>query len=316
MERINSPPLFLLLTMLSIKPSEVPTPKLHEYLLSAVAPRPIAFVSTIDKRGNVNLSPFSFFNVFGSNPPILVFSPARSGRTAYPKNTHDNVLEVPECVVNIAHYDMLYQMNLAAHMYPKGTDEFVKSGLTKVESVTVKPPRVRECYVQMECKVKQVIETGQGGGAGNLVVCEVTMLHINEKVLNEEGSIDPFKMNYIARMGKQFWARIGAENIITVPAFKMANELGVGWDALPESITHSKYLTANDVAQIASLHSFPTKEELDDLRKVNFVQEIFEKNKNDTEALKKAIHLRAKTEIERGSLPLAFQLLMLLEKTQ
>lgn len=288
-------------------------PKLHEYLLSAIAPRPIAFVSTIDKEGNVNLSPFSFFNVFGSNPPTLVFSPARSGRTGATKNTHDNVLEVDECVVNIAHYDMLYQMNLAAHMYPKGVDEFAKSGLTKAESISVKPPRVAECFVQMECKVKNVIETGQGGGAGNLVVCEVTMLHINEKVLNEEGSIDPFKMNYIARMGKQFWARIGAENIISIPGFKMANELGIGWDALPQSITHSNYLSANDVAQIASLHSFPTKGDLGELRMADFVQEIFEENNNDAEALKKAIHLRAKIEIERGSLPLAFQLLMLLE---
>lgn len=288
-------------------------PKLHEYLLSAIAPRPIAFVSTMDKEGNVNLSPFSFFNVFGSNPPTLVFSPARSGRTGATKNTHDNVLEVDECVVNIAHYDMLYQMNLAAHMYPKGVDEFTKSGLTKVESTTVKPPRVAECYVQMECKVKSVIETGQGGGAGNLVVCEVTMLHINEKVLNEDGSIDPFKMNYIARMGKQFWARVGADNIISVPGFKMANELGLGWDALPQSITHSKYLSANDVAQIASLHTSPTKEELDELRKADFVLEILVENNNDAEALKKAFHLRAKIEIERGSLPLAFQLLMLLE---
>lgn len=299
--------------MLSIIPSEIPMPKLHEYLLSAVAPRPIAFVSTIDKQGNVNLSPFSFFNVFGSNPPTLVFSPARSGRTGATKNTHDNALEVAECVVNIAHYDMLYQMNLAAHMYPKGVDEFAKSGLTKVESVTVKPPRVGECYVQMECKVKNVIETGQGGGAGNLVVCEVTMLHINEKVLNEEGSIDPFKMNYIARMGKQFWARVGADNIISVPGFKMANELGVGWEALPESITHSRYLSANDVAQVAALQAFPAKEELDELRKADFVQEIFAENETNAEALKKAIHLRAKIEIERGSLPLAFQLLMLLE---
>ncbi len=287
-------------------------PKLHEYLLSAVAPRPIGFVSTIDKEGNVNLSPFSFFNVFGSNPPTLVFSPARSGRTGATKNTHDNVLEVDECVVNIAHYDMLYQMNLAAHMYAKGVDEFAKSGLTKQDSITVKPPRVAECYVQMECKVKQVIETGQGGGAGNLIICEVTMLHINERVLNEEGSIDPFKMNYIARMGKQFWARIGAENIISVPGFRMSNELGVGWDALPQSITHSKYLSANDVAQIASLHSFPTKEDLEEIRKADFMKEIFAENENDVEGLKKAIHLRAKIEIERGSLPLAFQLLMLM----
>jgi len=302
--------------MLSINPAEIPMPKLHEYLLSAVAPRPIAFVSTIDKEGNVNLSPFSFFNCFGSNPPTLVFSPARSGRTGATKHTHDNVLEVKECVVNIPNYDMLYQMNLAAHMYPKGVDEFAKSGLTKQESITVKPPRVAECFVQMECEVKDVIVTGLNGGAGNLVVCEVKMIHINEKVLNEEGDIDPNKMNYIARMGKQFWARIGAENIISVSGFKMANELGIGWDALPNGITHSKYLSGNDIARVASLNAFPTEEELNELRKAEFVQEIFSECKNDFAALEKAIHLRAKIEIERGSKPLAFQLLMLSEKSK
>lgn len=299
--------------MLSINPSELTHTKLHEYLLSAVAPRPIAFVSTIDKNGIANLAPFSFFNCFGSNPPVLVFSPARSGRTGATKHTHDNVLEIKECVVNIPHYNMLYQMNLAAHMYEKGVNEFSKSGLTAADSVVVKPPRVAECFVQFECAVKDVIETGQGGGAGNLVVCEVKMIHINESVLNAEGGIDPTKMNYIARLGKQFWARIGVENIISVPGFKMANELGVGWDALPQSITHSKYLSSNDVAQVASLHTFPTAVELTELRNADFVQEIFAENKNNGETLKKAFHLRAKIEIERGSLPLAFQLLMLLE---
>ena len=149
----------------TINPSELTHAKLHEYLLSAVAPRPIAFVSTINKNGVANLAPFSFFNCFGSNPPVLVFSPARSGRTGATKHTHDNVQEVKECVVNIPHYDMLYQMNLAAHMYEKGVDEFSKSGLTAVASVVVKPPRVAECFVQFECEVKDVIETGQGGGA-------------------------------------------------------------------------------------------------------------------------------------------------------
>ncbi len=297
--------------MLSIRPGEIPTPKLHEHLLGAVAPRPIAFASTIDKEGNVNLAPFSFFNCFGSNPPTLIYSPARSGRTGATKHTHDNVLEVPECVVNIAPYSMLYQMNLAAHMYPKGTDEFAKSGLTPVPSITVKPPRVAECHVQMECKVNQVIETGTGGGAGNLIICEVTMIHIDEKVLDAEGSIDPAKMDYIARLGKQFWCRVGADNIISVTGFKMANELGVGWDALPKSISQSKYLSGNDIARVAALNAFPTAEELNELRKADFVEEMFEEHKSDPATLEKALHLRAKTEIERGSLPLAFQLLML-----
>lgn len=300
--------------MLSIKPGDIPIPKLHEHLLGAVAPRPIAFASTIDKEGNVNLAPFSFFNCFGSNPPTLIFSPARSGRTGATKHTHDNVLEVAECVVNIAPYSILYQMNLAAHMYPKGTDEFAKSGLTPVPSITVKPPRVAECHVQMECIVKQVIETGQGGGAGNLIICEVIMMHIDEKVLDAEGSIDPAKMDYIARLGKQFWCRVGADNIISIPGFKMANELGLGWDAMPEGILHSKYLSGNDIARVASLHAFPTPDEIAGLEKADFVHEIFSDHQNDAAGLEKAIHLRAKTEIERGSLPLGFQLLMLAEK--
>lgn len=300
--------------MLSFSPSDIPHQKLHEHLLGAVAPRPIAFASTIDKEGNVNLSPFSFFNCFGSNPPILVFSPARSGRTGATKHTHDNVLEVAECVINIAPYSLLYQMNLAAHMYPKGSDEFAKSGLTPVPSVTVKPPRVAGCHVQMECKVINVIETGQGGGAGNLIICEVTMMHIDKKVLDEHGSIDPAKMDYIARMGKQFWARIGADNIISVTGFKMANELGIGFDGLPEGIRHSKYLTGNEIAQVAALHTFPTAEELAELRQADFVLEIAEAAANNFDTFEKQINDRAKIEIKRGSLPLAFQLLMLAEE--
>lgn len=300
--------------MLSFKPADLAIPKLHEHLLSAVAPRPIAFATTIDKDGNVNLAPFSFFNCFGSNPPTLVFSPARSGKTGATKNTHDNVLEVAECVVNIAPYSILYQMNLAAHMYPKGVDEFAKSGLTPLPSITVKPPRVAECYVQMECIVKQVIETGQGGGAGNLVICEVTMMHIDEKVLDAEGSIDPAKMDYIARMGKQYWCRIGADSIITVPAFKMGNELGLGFDGLPQGIRHSQYLTGNEIAQVAALHSFPTAEELNELRGADFIQEINNAAGSNFAEYERLINQRVKIEIKRGSLPLALQLLMLIEE--
>ena len=300
--------------MLSINPSEITHQKLHEHLLHAVAPRPVAFVSTIDKEGNVNLSPFSFFNCFGSNPPVLVYSPARSGRTGATKNTHDNVLEVPECVVNIAHYDILYQMNLAAGMYPKGVNEFSKSGLTAVPSLVVKPPRVAECFVQFECAVTQVIETGQGGGAGNLVVCEVKMIHINENVLTSEGSIDPMKMDYIARMGKQFWCRVNAENIISIPSFKMGNELGLGFDQLPKGILQSSYLSGNEIAQIAACNSFPTEEEISALKNFDWLNEVSEQFKNNFTSLEKEIHQRAKIEITRGSLPLAFQLLIWLEQ--
>jgi hypothetical protein len=199
-------------------------------------------------------------------------------------------------------------------MYPKGVDEFAKSGLTPLPSVTVKPPRVAECYVQMECIVKQVIETGPGGGAGNLVICEVTMMHIDEKVLDAEGSIDPAKMDYIARMGKQYWCRIGADSIITVPAFKMGNEVGLGFDGLPQGIRHSQYLTGNEIAQVAALHSLPTADELNELRDADFIEEINSAAGNNFAEYERLINQRVKIEIKRGSLPLALQLLMLVEE--
>jgi len=301
---------------MQIDPKELSIAKLHEHLLSAVAPRPIAFVSTVDKEGHVNLSPFSFFNVFGANPPIMVFSPARSGRTGATKNTHDNVKEVPECVVNIAHYDMLYQMNLAAGMYPKGVNEFEKSGLTPVPSVKVKPPRVGECYVSFESRVNQVIETGESGGAGNLIICEVVMLHINDSVLDSEGGIDPFKMNYIARMGKQNWCRIGAENIFPVPSFKMHNELGMGFENLPEGIRHSKYLSGNDLAQLATCEKIPTEKELFDTRDVAEIQVVVRNHGHDFTSFEKEMHLLAKQEIEQSNIWLAWKILMIVEYTR
>lgn len=292
--------------MLSIKPGDVPQPKFHEYLLHAISPRPIAFVSTVDPEGNVNLAPFSFFNCFGSNPPVLVYSPALSGRTGASKNTHDNVKLVPECVVNIAHYDIVYQMNLAAGMYPKGVNEFAKSGLTAIESVTVKPPRVAECYVQMECDVKQVIETGKGGGAGNLVICEVKLVHINEKVLNAEGSIDPYKMNYVARMGQQYWCRVLGDSIIQLPSFKMADNLGLGFDLLPEGIRHSPYLTGNEIAQIATQHAFPTDEEVG--------AAMLQLSMDDFSVYEREAHNLAKREIAGGNISGAFSILMAVER--
>ena len=301
---------------MTLDPAELPIPKLHEYLLAAVAPRPIAFVSTVDGEGNVNLSPFSFFNVFGANPPIMIFSPARSGRTGMTKNTHDNVKEIAECVVNIAHYDILYQMNLAAGMYPKGVNEFAKSGLTAIDSVRVKPPRVGECYVSFECKVNQVIETGEKGGAGNLIICEVVMIHISDKVLDAEGGIDPFKMDYIARMGKQNWCRVGKENIITVPSFKMANEVGMGFDQIPDGIRRSKYLSGNDLAQLATCDKIPTEKELFETRDVAEIQAIVSDYGSDFTSFEREMHLLAKREIEQGNMWLAWKTLMIVEYTR
>jgi flavin reductase (DIM6/NTAB) family NADH-FMN oxidoreductase RutF len=298
------------------KPSDLPLPQLHQHLLHAVAPRPIAFVSTVNKEGEINLAPFSFFNCFGSNPPILVFSPALSGRTGASKNTHDNVKEVAECVVNIGHYEMLHQMNLAAGMYPKGVNEFAKSGLTPMPSVMVKPPRVEECYVQFECIVKQIIETGHGGGAGNLIICEVILIHTSEKVLKEDGTIDPFKMDYVARMGKQYWCKVPPENIFEVPTFKPANELGIGFDQLPEGIRHSKYLSGNDIAQIAYSNRLPEEKELFEMGPVPEIKIIIDKYGNDFESFERQMHLLAKQEIEQHNDWFAFKILMIVEHTR
>lgn len=249
--------------MKSFIPSDLPIPKVHDLLLSSIAPRPIAFVSTMSASGEINLSPFSFFNVFGANPPICVFSPARSGRTGETKNTLDFIQETKECVINIVNEDILHQMNLASGEYPKGVNEFEIAGFTMLPSEKVKPPRVAESFVQLECKVLQVIETGTGGGSGNLVISEVVMIHISEKVLDENNNIQPLKMKYIARLGKDFYSRVDASNLFEVAKPKTASALGMGLDKLPDFIRNSDTLTGNELAQLASFESIPALEDFD-----------------------------------------------------
>lgn len=244
--------------MKTFLPVETPQPKFHELLLSAIAPRPIAFVSSIDAQGKVNLSPFSFFNCFGSNPPICVFSPARSGRTKENKNTFDNISEVRECVINMVNETMLHQMNLASGEYAKGVNEFEKAGFTQLPSEKVKPPRVAESLAQLECKIINIIETGTGGGAGNLIIAEVLALHISENVLDENNSVDPTKMHYIARLGKDWYCRVTADNLFEVAKPKHSANLGMGFDNLPDFIKHSRILNGNDLAQLASFSTIPT----------------------------------------------------------
>jgi flavin reductase (DIM6/NTAB) family NADH-FMN oxidoreductase RutF len=242
--------------MITINPSEIPIPKLHHYLLGSVGPRPICFASTIDVEGNRNLAPFSFFNIFGSNPPIAVFSPARSGRTGETKHTHDNVLEVPEVVINVVTYDMVHQMSLTSSPYPKGVDEFVKSGFTPIPSELIKPFRVKESPVQMECKVLEVKELGTGGGSGNLIICEVIRIHINEGVLNAEGQIDQNKIDLVARMGGNFYCRAHGNALFEVD--KPLTTTGIGFDQLPKEILNSKILTGNDLGMLANVETLPT----------------------------------------------------------
>jgi flavin reductase (DIM6/NTAB) family NADH-FMN oxidoreductase RutF len=251
--------------MLSINPSDIPVPQLHGYLLGAVGPRPIAFASTVDKDGHPNLAPFSFFNVFSSRPPLLIFSPNRSGRTAETKQTHDNVKEVPEVVINIVNYSMVHQMSLTSSPYAKGVDEFVKAGFTKLPSEKVKPFRVAESPVQLECKVLEVKELGDTGGAGNLIICEVVKLHISEEMLDEKGIIDQRKIDLVARMGGNWYCRAHGDALFEVQ--KPLTTLGLGVDALPPAIRNSKVLTGNDLGQLGNLEQAPTEEETESYKK-------------------------------------------------
>ena len=244
---------------MSIDPQEITTKKLHGYLVGAVAPRPICFASTVDKDGNVNLSPYSFFNVFGANPPTMIFSPARRVRDNTTKHTLENIQETKEVVINIVNHAMVQQMSLSSTEYEKGVNEFIKAGFTELKSDVVKPPRVAESPVQFECKVKQVIETGQEGGAGNLVICEVVKVHVNEDILDNKGAIDPAKIDTVARMGGNWYSR-SKVGMFEVP--KPLRTMGIGVDALPEPIRKSKILTGNDLGMLGNVESLPTKKQL------------------------------------------------------
>ncbi|HCW06774.1 MAG TPA: flavin reductase [Cytophagales bacterium] len=243
------------MSYLTIDPKEVTTPKLQAYLQGVIAPRPIALASTIDAAGNVNLSPFSFFNLFSTNPPIIAFSPSRRVRDNTTKHSLHNVMEVPEVVVNIVNYAMVEQTSLASCEYPKEMNEFTKAGFTELPSVKVKPPRVAESPASFECLVKQVVPLGDQGGAGNLIICEILLAHINKDILNEQGEVDPQKLDAVARMGGDYYCRAHDNNIFVVP--KPNTKLGIGFDQLPLSIRRSKILSGNDLARLANIYVLP-----------------------------------------------------------
>jgi flavin reductase (DIM6/NTAB) family NADH-FMN oxidoreductase RutF len=242
--------------IITVDPKTIPPASMHSYLLGAVTPRPIAFASTVDKQGKVNLSPFSFFNCFGANPPLLVFSPARRGRDNTTKHTYENVREVPEVVINVVTYSMVQQTSLASTEYPKGVNEFVKAGFTEVVSEKVKPPRVAESPISMECKVLQVISTGDRPAAGNLVICEIVLMHIREDVLDSAGRIDPYKVDAVARLGGDYYCRVHGDSIFKVP--KPLQKQAIGIDQLPEPIRKSKILTGNDLGILANVENIPS----------------------------------------------------------
>ncbi|MCX7727957.1 MAG: flavin reductase family protein [Bacteroidia bacterium] len=247
-----------------IVPKDTPTKDLHQYLLGGIAPRPIAFVSTIDKNGHVNLAPFSFFNVFSAKPPIVVFSPAYSGKTGLSKNTLDNVKEHPECVINVVNYAIVHKMNLASSPYPKGVSEFEKAGFTPILSDIVKPPRVKESPVQMECKIQQIIELGKEGGAGNLVIAEVLRIHIDDKVLDDNKMIDPRKIDLVSRMNGNWYCRANGDALFELN--KLDSEVVVGIDAIPSYVKELNILSETELVKLASEKELPTEQEIQTLR--------------------------------------------------
>lgn len=288
-----------------IVPGEIKTSDLHGYLLGSVAPRPICFASTIDEDGTPNLSPFSFFNVFGSKPPILIFSPARRVRDNTTKHTLQNVLRNKEVVINIVNYAIVQQTNLASCEYPQGVNEFEKAGLTAIASDVVKPFRVKESPVQLECKVLQVIETGQEGGAGNLVICEMVCMHIDDNVLNENGKIDPHKIDLVARMGADYYCRASGSAVFEVA--KPNQQLGIGIDSLPEYIRHSKILTGNNLGILGNSSSIPVVSTVlyDDRLK-----QILRDFSADTEQRREALQYYAKKLLDTNEVEKAWQVLL------
>jgi flavin reductase (DIM6/NTAB) family NADH-FMN oxidoreductase RutF len=286
--------------MLSIDPKEISTGKLHGYLLGAIAPRPIAFASTIDADGNPNLSPFSFFNVFGSNPPIMIFSPARRVRDNTTKHTLENALATKEVVINVVNYGIVQQMSLSSTEYPEGVNEFKKAGFTMLPSDEIKPFRVAESPVQFECKVNDVIFTGDEGGAGNLIVCEVVKIHISDDVLDENGSIDQHKIDLVARAGGSYYTR-ARDGFFEIP--KPISTLGIGVDVIPLEIRNSTVLTGNNLGMLGNVEQLPTEETVNNfgkehsqfiglevVKKHTFAQEYL--SKNDVESAWKVLLLK------------------------
>ena len=293
--------------MLTILPADVSTKELHSYLLGAIAPRPIAFASTIDKTGKPNLSPFSFFNIFSASPPILIFSPARSGRTGATKNTHDNVKEVPEVVINVVNFDIVQQASLASTEYAKGVNEFEKAGLTAIASDLVRPFRVKESPVQLECKVKEIVELSQAPGSGNLIICEVVKLHIDEAILDANKAIDPNKIRLVSRMGGNYYSRAFGEALFEVE--KPLAQIGIGVDAIPALIRNSKILSGNDLGILGNVEKLPTQAEVAHFVKANLAPSFIEQG-NKAEDVTAQLHEKAKAFLHHGDTQSAWKTLL------
>jgi flavin reductase (DIM6/NTAB) family NADH-FMN oxidoreductase RutF len=293
--------------MVSIDPKNLTVQKLHQYLLGAIGPRPIAFASTVDAEGKPNLAPFSFFNVFSANPPILIFSPARSGRTNTTKDTYNNVKIVPEVVINVVNYDIVHQMSLASSPYAPGVNEFEKAGFTALKSDSVKPFRVAESPVQFECKVNEVIELGTEGGAGNLIICEVLKIHIHDEVLDSNGMIDQQKIDLVARMGGDWYSRANAESMFEIT--KPISTCGIGFDALPVDIKSSKILSGNNLGHLAGIEKIPDETNVNEYKLLE-LSDLFVSLEDKPLALEEELHKRAQSLLDENKLEEAWLTLL------
>lgn len=290
---------------MQIIPGQVTTAVLQGYLQGAIAPRPICFASTVDKEGKPNLSPFSFFNIFGTNPATLIFSPSRRVRDNTTKHTLENLYEVKEVVINMVNYAMVQQTSLASCEYPKAVNEFEKAGFTPLAAERVRPFRVKESPVQIECIVKQIIETGTEGGAGNLVICEPVLIHIKDEVLNEKGVIDPHKLDLVARMGGDYYCRASGDAVFEVA--KPNTSLGIGIDALPLHIRNSKILTGNHLGQLANVHEQPV---VDPAFEDEHLKQIFQYYSITPEEMERELHTYAQRLLDAGKVAAAWQILL------
>ena len=293
--------------MLEIHPDDILIKDLHQYMLSSIGPRPIALASTIDVNGNNNVSPFSFFNIFSAKPPIAIFSPARRIRNNSTKDTLENIKQIKEVVINVVNYDLAEKASLSSGEYPPEVDEFIKAGLTTIPSKKIRPFRVTESPVQMECKVNQIIELGQKGGAGNLIICEIILIHINENILDDNNQIDQNKIQLVGRLGKNWYCKGFDDGLFKIN--KPTKDLCVGFDRIPNSIKTSYILNQSDLAKLASISILPNKSEIDSFKKSPEIK-IINEGENDEE-IREKLHLKAKEYIENGHIKEAWQCLLI-----
>jgi flavin reductase (DIM6/NTAB) family NADH-FMN oxidoreductase RutF len=294
--------------MIVVNPKEVSVAHFHQLLLGSVVPRPIAFVSTVDKQDRVNLSPFSFFNVFSASPPILVFSPAKRVRDNTTKHTLDNVREVPEVVINIVNHAIVEQMSLASTEYEKNVNEFMKAGLTEIRSVMVNPPRVAESPISFECKVRKIIELGKEGGAGNLVICEVLLAHFHDDIFGADELIDPRKLDAVARLGKDWYCRASGDSIFELA--KPVKNKGIGVDNIPHSIRYSKILTGNNLGRLGNIERLPSDDDIKAFSQEEEIKKIMASLGMEKKKLEEAIHKLAQKYLDEGKIENAWKTLL------